>query len=87
MSAPFAKERGGVAKRRNELMMARRREGGRARRNAQESKALKMVPWNVNCFAPRALDFGTLFAHEGMDVLFVCEKKLQHWYIGAVKTL
>ena len=53
----------------------------------QKSTVLKLVSWNVNSFAPRASDVDALFAHEHIDILFVCETKQQRWESGSVKPL
>ena len=48
---------------------------------------MKLVSWNMKSFAPRATDVDALFAHENIDVLFVCETKKQRWESGSVKPL
>ena len=56
-------------------------------RNVDKRAVLKLVSWNVNSFAPRASDVDALFAHEHIDILFVCETKQQRWESGSVKPL
>ena len=69
------------------MRKARQRQGDRERRNAEKRAALKLISWNVNSFAPRASDVDALFAHEEIDLLFVCETKQQRWASGTVKQL
>ena len=57
------------------------------RRNATKRATLKLVSWNVNSYTPRAPYVEALFAHEQIDVLFVCETKQQRWPSGSVKPL
>ena len=59
----------------------------RVRRNAAKRATPNLVSWNVNSYTPRAPYVEALFAHEEIDVLFVCETKQQRWPSGAVKPL
>ena len=75
MSAQATGDGDGLRKRRAELRRAGLRKVERVARNAEKRAVLKLVSWNVNSFAPRASDVDALFAHEHIDILFVCETK------------
>jgi len=87
MSATSARRGVGERERRAETSQAKLSKEKRVRRNAEKRAALKLVSWNVNSFAPRAADVDALFAHEDIDILFVCETKQQRWSSGSVKPL
>ena len=87
MSAGTAASKRGASSRSEDQTNARKKQRERERRNAEKRKALKLVSWNVNSFAPRAMDVDTLFKHEDIDILFACETKKQQWASGAMQQL
>ena len=87
MSTPITRNRAGVSNRTMQDRNARLRKADRVRRNAAKRATLKQVSWNVNNYTPRAPNVEALFAHEEIDVLFVCETKQQRWPSGSVKPL
>ena len=87
MSTPITRNRAGVSNRTMQERSAKLRKADRVRRNAEKRATLKLVSWNVNSYTPRAPYVEALFAHEQIDVLFVCETKQQRWPSGSVKPL
>ena len=77
MSTPITSNRAGVSNRILQERSAKQRKADRVRRNATKRATLKLVSWNVNSYTPRAPYVEALFAHEQIDVLFVCETKQQ----------
>lgn len=52
-----------------------RRDDERVRINAEKWASLKLISWNLKSFAPSASDVDVLFAHEEIDLIFLCEAK------------